>query len=311
MERLKDLFELFISIKAQTYSCIETVFVAEQSKKLHDQIQAYAREEGIPNMVIFNCGQSGISVARNLGAKHASGEILAFVDDDVLLFPDWAEQMVKSYDDTRVVGVTGPAYPLWQCESVSWLPRELHWLIGCSTWCRWNTKREVRNAWGMNMSFKREAFKIVGGFSTEIGGIQGRRLHGEEVDLSLRIKRKTGGKIVYTPLVRVKHKVHAYRLSPWFIARSSYWMGFTRHQLKSLFSMERGDPLDTEHQLARQILMGLLPKTIRSLLDNPIVALRKLQLTVFTLFFVAVGYYRHLFANLQHRSMCPSRSVAS
>ena len=32
-----------------------------------------------------------------MGIKQASGDIIAFVDDDVLLYPDWAENMVKAF----------------------------------------------------------------------------------------------------------------------------------------------------------------------------------------------------------------------
>ena len=69
-ERLKDVYELLDSIKAQTYSNMETVFVAERSRELFQKIKTYAEEKAIPNVkVIFNDDEPGASAARNLGIK--------------------------------------------------------------------------------------------------------------------------------------------------------------------------------------------------------------------------------------------------
>ena len=120
VERLKDIFELIDSIKAQSYPDIETVFVAERSDALFDSVRDYMNEKAIPKArVVFNRGERGLSAARNLGIREASGDIIAFVDDDVVLFPNWAEEMVKTYDDDSVIGVTGPAFPLWEQESMN------------------------------------------------------------------------------------------------------------------------------------------------------------------------------------------------
>jgi glycosyltransferase involved in cell wall biosynthesis len=299
--RLEDTFELLDSMKAQTYPNTEIIFVAERSEELYERVRAYANEENTPNMrVVYNDGEPGLSASRNLGIKNAHGDIIGFIDDDVLPFPDWAEEMVKTYEDNSIVGVTGPAFPLWEDESMFWFPEELYWIIGCSAWCNWDEKREVRNVWGMNMSFKKEALNLAGTFSTSIGGVQGRRLHGEEDDLSLRMRRITKKSIVYNPKVRVKHRVYGHRLTSRFIARNSYWIGYTRHMLKRLYP--KGDEgknlLDVEYQLLKRILARLFPNIFKTFFDNPIIAWRKLRVTITALLFVALGYYSHLFMGL-------------
>ena len=96
-ERLNDIYELMDSIKTQTYANIETIFVAERSPELYDRVKAYLREKAVANTkMAFNEGEPGLSAARNLGIREAKGDIIAFVDDDVVLFPDWAEEMMNT-----------------------------------------------------------------------------------------------------------------------------------------------------------------------------------------------------------------------
>lgn len=150
LERLQDIFELLDSIRAQTYPNIETIFVAERSRELYERVKTYAEEKAVPNMMaVFNNGEPGQSPARNLGIKHANGDIIAFVDDDVVLFPDWAEEMVKTYEDDSIIGVTGPAFPLWEDESLQWLPEEFYWILGCSNFSGVSERREINNVYAL------------------------------------------------------------------------------------------------------------------------------------------------------------------
>ena len=113
-EHLENIYALLDSIKNQTYKNTEIIFIAEHSQDLYAKVKAYAEEKSISNMkVVFNDGEPGLSVARNLGVKHSTGDIIGFTDDDALLFPDWAEQIVKALEDDQAIGVTGSAFPLW------------------------------------------------------------------------------------------------------------------------------------------------------------------------------------------------------
>lgn len=53
----------------------------------------------------------GVSNARNHAVPQAKGEILAFVDDDVLTDPNWLHEMVKGFEDPEVACVTGRVIP--------------------------------------------------------------------------------------------------------------------------------------------------------------------------------------------------------
>ncbi len=302
MDRLEDILGLLDSVKAQTYSNFETIFVAERSVELLNRVRAYASEKDALNLkVIFNDGEMGLSAARNLALKEAKGDIIAFVDDDVVLFPDWAEEMVKAYEDDSIIGVTGPAFPLWEDESMSWFPEEFYWIISCTAWCDWNEMREVRNAWGMNMSFLREAFDKCGPFLNEFGFHKGPMA--EDNEFSLRVRSQTEKSIVYSPRVRLWHRVHKYRLSRKFIKERAYWIGHSRRMMKKLYpeSDKGSDLLSQEHQLLKRIFTRLFPSILSGLFKNPVIAWRKLRVTATALTFVTLGYYSHLVPILSNR----------
>jgi len=298
LDRLKDITELLNSIKAQTYAHVETILVVERSMELLDRLKQYVAEKAIPQAkVVFNHGERGLSAARNLGVAQSSGKILAFIDDDAFPFSDWAEQIVKTYDDDTVIGVTGSSIPLWEDKKLAWVPEEFYWIIGGSGYSDWTEKREIRNVSGTNMSFRREAFDLCGLFLTQLGAKGGgesgkHELVGDETEFSIRVGRKTGKRILYNPKVKVQHRVYKYRVTPMFIARRAYWEGYTKAMFKRSYrdSNSKEKLLQVEYQLLRRILTKLFPKILGGFFTNPITAWHRLSITINAVSFVAVGY---------------------
>ena len=301
-KRLKDILELLDSIKAQSYPRIETIVVVEKSKVLFNYVRKYAVENTLqPVRVVFNYNdETGLSAARNIGIQEAKGDIIAFVDDDALLFPDWAEHMVETYEDSSVIGVTGPILPLWEEGVIAWFPRELDWILSCSGFSGLSCTAEVRNVYGTNMSFRRESFEKAGLFLTRLGARGGgetgkHELVGDETELSLRVRERTGKRILFNPQVKVSHRVYKYRVNSAFIARRAYWEGYTKAMFKRT-CRQSGDTrlLSTEYGLLRRILTGLFPRILGGFFINPVVAWRRLSVTLVALSFVALGYTGYL-----------------
>lgn len=303
-ERLKDIYDVLDSLKVQTLCDMETVFVAEKSQDLYQQVKAYAESKAMPMRAIFHEGPLGMSGARNLGIREATGSIIAFIDDDALAFPEWASCIVKTFADESIIAVTGAAMPLWVDGEIAWLPKELYWIIACTDWVQLDGLRDIRNVWGTNMAFRREAFELAGAFSTDIGGMHGKRLHGEEVELSLRIRSKTGKRVVYNPEVKVMHKVYSRRLSLRWISKTSYWIGYTRRVLQELSQRYalKEDFLNMERGLLARITLSLLPRTLAALVVRPGSALRVLWVTVVALSFVGMGYLHRLLVSMIRRA---------
>jgi len=297
-ERLNDIYELLKSIKVQTYLHTETLFVVEGSKELFEKISTYGIENNIPNLkVLFNDGEPGLSAARNLGIKQAGGDIIAFVDDDVLLYPDWAGKMVMAYNDDSIIGGTGPAMPLWEDPRMAWFPEEFYWIISCTAWDADDHVKEIRNAWGMNMSFRREAFEKAGVFNDKYGLSNNSRKKwfdppSEDVDFSIRVRVATKKLIYFFPSVKVKHRAYKYRIKQKFIIQRSFSVGYQRRMIKKLYSNIEGKSkiLKQEHVLLRRILIILIPKVISGFFIKPQYSWHRIRVIFTSLLFVIIGY---------------------
>ena len=51
--------------------------------------------------------KKGLSAARNAALSQAAGDIVAFADDDIIVHPEWAARIRRSFDDPSVMVVTG------------------------------------------------------------------------------------------------------------------------------------------------------------------------------------------------------------
>jgi hypothetical protein len=203
------------------------------------------------------------------------------MDDDVVLTEEWARELVQTFDDESIIGFTGSAAPLWDDPSDSWLPKELDWLISCTDWSECNEVKDIRNVWGFNMAFRREAFERCGLFPTNLGYHRGPMP--EDLGFSIMVKTITRKRLVFNPRAKVLHKVHQYRLSLGFIAERAYWIGHSRRMLKRYYPTVDDKPvLSTEHELLKRILTKLLPSTLKSF--------RKFKVTFAVLLFASLGY---------------------
>jgi glycosyltransferase involved in cell wall biosynthesis len=294
--RSGDLKDIIESIRKQTYPYIELVLIIEGSQSLYKAVASYLQKNKLPETkVIFKINNIGLSAARNIGFQASSGEVIAFVDDDVVLEPNWAEEVVKAYDDPTIIGTTGSSEPMWIGRSLTWLPEEFYWLIGSSAFADFNSVTEVRNAWGWGMSFRRDVFDKGCRFNESYGYRAGAKeawgqRPPEDVDLSLKARARTGGRIVYVPSIRLKHKVHPYRFTVRLIAEKAFYSGRAQRMTSILYQDLNLDLLTIEKSLLRRILVNTFPKILRSMVKKPVEAWHQLSISVIILFLVFLGF---------------------
>ena len=300
LDRLADIKELMDSLQAQTYTNLEIIFVGEGTRDLGREVAAHGQQRGLTNLrVLFNEGLAGLAPARNLGIAQARGEIIAFIDDDAIALPNWAGEAVKSFAaDQSIIGLTGPAFPKWEGEAVEWFPPEFYWIISCSGWFDGHGVRTVRNAWGMNMAFRREAFDHCS-FDERLGGNMGAAdgsklgLLGEDTLFSTRIRAATGRPILYNPRVQVLHRVYGYRFKSRFVRRRAFWEGYTKAWLRKLQRQDgglAGGDLATEYALLRRIALAFFPRLMLGFARAPRRSWWQLCLAADALGHLALGY---------------------
>jgi len=308
-ERINDFLDLIKSITSQTYPNFEMLCVVERSKELYDFLENYIRQNDLPKIkLLFNHGPWGLSAARNLAIKEGRGDIFAFIDDDAVAFPNWIEETVKTYqEDENIIGTTGPILPLWEDDSMSWFPEELYWIFSC-TYYDDDKKFYVRNGYGTNISFKKDAFNTCGNFLTELGakggGTKGKNEPGgEETEFSYRVTSKTKKYIIYNPLVKVLHRVYKYRFTRNFIVKRSYWEGYTKAKFKNEINKNlnhNNSFLKTEYSLLGKLFKKTMISSL-GLLKKPKNNMRVIQTIIIVVFWVAVGYLSNYVKNFQRK----------
>ena len=67
--------------------------------------------ERFPYCRIISQPNKGLSVARNVGAEAATGEIVAYTDSDCVADPDWLTYLVAKMEDGNLAACGGPNFP--------------------------------------------------------------------------------------------------------------------------------------------------------------------------------------------------------
>jgi len=294
-ERFRDVIDLIESVRCQTYRSLDLILVIEKSRNLYQQIFSYITTNSISNVLVVFNPFLGLSSARNLGVKLAKGDIIAFVDDDVVLEPQWAEETAKMFNDPTIIGAAGPCRPLIVNGKQNRLPEELEWLIGCTAFYDLKRPGEIRNAWGMNMAFKRELFECGLRFN-EVFGMRSATMEAwgqrppEDVDFSLRARAVTGGRILYNPYAGTRHKVYQHRFQIIRFIKKSFFLGHQRRILKTTYTGLGGDLLKVEKGLLRRILVRTFPRALMNFPRSPRTALYQFAVALTVLTFVFLGY---------------------
>ncbi len=209
-DRWADLQAAVSSVFAQTLPPHEVIVVVDHNADLLVRVRAE-----LPGVrAVANAEAQGLAGARNTGVLLASGDIVAFLDDDARSAPDWLAQLAAHYERSEVLGVGGLVRPLWTVAPPSWWPVEFNWVVGCSYLGMPTETAVVRNFIGANMSFRRSLFDAIGGFRTEVGRVGTTPLGCEETELCIRAKQRyPAGELVYEPRAAVDHRVTSVRAS--------------------------------------------------------------------------------------------------
>jgi glycosyltransferase involved in cell wall biosynthesis len=215
-ERPERVLECVRSVIATGYPGLEILVVDNAPSS--DATERAIAAAGLAGVRYLREPRAGTSRARNLGLREAGGELVAFLDDDVLVDPDWAAALVQGFAADPEVGcVTGPIV-------AAELETEAQVLIEEYGGFDKGFMRRVLDpahppagaplfpytagtlGSGANMAFRREAIVALGGFDVALGGGTAAR-GGEDLAAFLGILLR-GSRLAYEPSMLVRHYHH-------------------------------------------------------------------------------------------------------
>jgi glycosyltransferase involved in cell wall biosynthesis len=253
------------SVLAQTHTDRELVIVVDGDRTLAERVRS---DYGDHEDVLVHCNEEnrGLLASRNEGTELASGEVVAFLDDDAVADREWLTELDATYGAHDALAAGGKMVPEWVAGEPRFLPAEFYFLVGVTHRGFAEGPREVRNTFGSNISFRREVFRELGGFDTAIGGRKGdSHLQGGETELGARLRAEYGEGVRYDPDAIVAHKVFAYRTDPVWLAKRAFWQGYSKRAMAVLLPEPGGE----ESEFLERLLADFLPGRLRRLVARP------------------------------------------
>lgn len=243
LNRLDDLKITLNSISLQK-RIPKQIIIIDQSD--NDLIKNYVKSLSLPILYLFQKEKSSAR-ARNKGIKCAKGDIVCFLDDDVLLDKNYFSELERLFKNKKINGVMGDPFP----ESnfiqiiknfVSRLFNSIFFndnlfkkfcvtgVFGTGSFVIKPKKEYVHCEWfwGCNMSFRKsilEEFQFDNKFLKY--SIR------EDGDLSNRIYKKYPGTLIFSPKLKLIHFASAVARLPNLEKTKMAWVNYTYIYLKN------------------------------------------------------------------------------
>jgi GT2 family glycosyltransferase len=145
--------------------------------------------------------EKGLPNARNIGAEEADGEVLIYLDDDVVIQnPDFVDAHVRNFQDPLVGAVAGRVEQPGEKIAKKLIGgiRTPLLIVGGSF--NYEEKQRVTGMIGCNFSIRKELVRSLGGFDKGFVG----SANLEESDMAMRVTR-AGYKIMFEPEAFLHH----------------------------------------------------------------------------------------------------------
>ena len=223
-DRWEDLFECLDSLFGLSYpkEKLDVLVVDDASKEEVDLEARY------PVRLLRNRVSKGQSFCRNFAARHARGEVLAFLDSDCVAEPCWLEDLVPYVCWDAIGAVGGYVDGYWVERPIDRYEKAVSPLCMGGSAFFGSADTSMAYVPFCNVLVRKEVYAAIGGLREELSV-------GEDVDFCLRM-REAGLLLLYMPRGRVRHK-HRRRLL--LMLRRRFEYGSSEASLYSLHRERR------------------------------------------------------------------------
>jgi glucosyl-dolichyl phosphate glucuronosyltransferase len=171
--------------------------------------------------------KQGLSHARNAGILAARGDMIAFVDDDVIVESNWLHNLTVALQDGDCAGAGGRILPEREFAMPAWMSQDLLRVGGVLPFFDLGPAagKLDRAPYGANMAYRREMFEKYGFFRTDLGRCGNSLISSEDTEFGRRLLA-AGEKFHYEPGAIVYHAIPQERLDRKYF--QAWWFGLGR-----------------------------------------------------------------------------------
>jgi len=229
------LLDTISSLLLQDFKSYEIIVVDNAcSKETKKIVLSFTNQ----SLVKYVCEPNiGLHNARHTGAKIAKGEILLYIDDDIIADRNLLKEIVSCYKDPLVGCVGGRVLPKWEEEPPDWIKQFPKWYLSILDDAE--GPKEVQCIYGCNFSIRKDLLFELGGFNPDAFGNKKMWWYRGDGEIGLLQKVKsTGKKIIYNPNAVVWHFIPKERLTIEYFKERSFKSGieasFTKYRYLSI-----------------------------------------------------------------------------
>ncbi len=226
-QREQFLLDTLTGVRAQEFPRDECeILLVDNSPQPSAKLSSLRDLKGTPKVHCLHEPRNGLHNARHAGARIAKGEILVYIDDDVLCPPQWLAAMLEPYRYPKVAMVAGKVKLAFESEPPPWV-RQFYDILSALDWG--DTAHALApylSPVGCNMSVRRSVLFAVKGFNPDAFGDR-RLIHlrGDgECGLAHKI-HEAGFLVWYAPQAWLQHRVPASRMTRQYIRQRSALSG--------------------------------------------------------------------------------------
>jgi len=176
--------------------------------------------------------KQGKSNALNSGIQQAHGDILAFMDDDVLVKSTWLQNLTAPLIQGEWTGAGGRILSQELISPPRWLALDGPYSLGgmLALFDLGENGRELDcPPFGTNMAFFKSVFERHGDFRTDLGPSPGSEIRNEDTEFGRRVMA-AGEHLWYEPSAVVYHAVPENRLTKRYLLR--FWFDHGRASIR-------------------------------------------------------------------------------
>lgn len=232
--RAEQLMVTLRSVAAQSKASAqwECIVVDNNSgDNTRERVEGFIAEHSTLNIIYHFESKQGLSHARNAGIERAKGDIIAFIDDDERIVPDFISAYIKLFESYpnamaaggKIIAEYPTGRPRWMSH---YTERPIANPMDFGDYVRTFPKGRIPG--GGNMAMRREVFNKIGAFNTSLGRTGKLLIGGEESDLFERIA-KAGMECYYAPHAVMYHIIPTKKLTESYFERLCYNIGVSQH----------------------------------------------------------------------------------